>query len=282
MKNYYETLGVTNSATQDEIKRAYRKLASQHHPDKGGDVAKFQEIEQAYRTLSDPQQRQQYNRDREGGGRSRFNFQDFGNNVHGAHMDINDIFSQFGFGFATREQPRQPRHNKDLKVDIPFTLEESLNDQKKTVSVQTTKGTRETVEVNVPRGVSNGMSIKYSGLGDNFFNTLPRGDLYVNFRQIPSSKYQPMGSDLFTQIEINCLDAIIGGETEIQGLDDRTFLLTIPPGTQHGTKFRIQGQGLYELNQPHRGNLIVEIKLSVPKNLTNIQLDLVRQIQSSQ
>jgi len=278
MTTHYETLGLSETATPEEIKKAYRKLASQHHPDKGGDTAMFQRVEEAYRILSDPQQRQQYDFERKGGGHHRFNFQDFGDH----NIDINDIFSQFGFGFNPRSHARQPRHNKDLKVDIPFTLEESLSEQKKTVSVQTTKGTRETVEVNIPRGVSHGMSIKYSGLGDNFFNTLPRGDLYVNFRQVPSSKYQPMDRDLFTQIEIDCLDAIVGGETEIEGIDGRVFLLTIPPGTQYGTKFRIQGQGLYELNNPHRGNLIVEVKLTVPKNLTDTQIEMVRQIQSNQ
>jgi len=281
MTTHYETLGLTESATPEEIKKAYRKLASQHHPDKGGDTAMFQRVEEAYRILSDPQQRQQYDLERKNSGWNRFNFQDFGSDPNGVHINVNDIFSQFGFGFNPRQQ-RQPRHNKDLRVDIPFTLEESLNDQTKTVSVQTTKGTRETVEVNIPRGVSHGMSIKYSGLGDNFFNTLPRGDLYVNFRQLPNHRFQAMDRDLFTQIEIDCLDAITGGETEIQGIDNRVFLLTLPPGTQHGTKFRIQGQGLYELNNPHRGNLIVEVKLTVPKNLTESQIELVRQIQSSQ
>lgn len=280
--SHYETLGLIETATPEEIKKAYRKLASQHHPDKGGDTAMFQRVEEAYRILSDPQQRQQYDLERKGGGWSRFNFQDFGSDPNGVHININDIFSQFGFGFDPRARQQQPRHNKDLKVDLTFTLEDSLTDQKKTVSVQTTKGTRETVEVNIPRGVSHGMSIKYSGLGDNFFNTLPRGDLYVNFRQLPSYKYQPIDRDLFTQIEIDCLDAITGGETEIEGIDGKLFLLTIPPGTQYGTKFRIQGQGLYELNNPHRGNLIVEVKLTVPKNLTEDQLNLVRQIQSNQ
>ena len=279
---HYTTLGVSETATPEEIKKAYRKLASQHHPDKGGDTATFQKVEEAYRVLSDPQQRQRYDLERKGGNWNRFNFQDFGSDPDGVHININDIFSQFGFGFQQRPQRPHPRHNKDLRVEIPFTLEESLEDQQKTISVQTTNGTRETVTVNIPRGVSNGMSIKYPGLGDNFFNSLPRGDLYVNFRQVQDHRFQAIGKDLFTQIEISCLDAITGGETEIQGIDHRVFLLTIPPGTDHGTKFRVQGQGLYELHNPNRGHLIVETKLTVPKNLSPEQIDLIRQIQSSQ
>jgi DnaJ-class molecular chaperone len=124
--------------------------------------------------------------------------------------------------------------------------------------------------------------MKYPGLGDNFFTSLPRGDLYVQFRQIPSNKFQAIDTDLFTRIEINCLDAITGGETELTGIDKRTFLLTIPPGTQHGTKFRIKGEGLCELNQTRRGNLIVEVQILVPSDLTEQQLELVKQIKSNQ
>lgn len=276
---HYATLGVEETATPKEIKKAYRKLASQHHPDKGGDTAMFQQVEEAYRILSDPQQRQQYDIERRGGNRS-FRF-----NMNGSDMDFHDIFSQFGFGQRNGDpfgQHRQPRRNKDLRIELVVDLASTLTEQIKTVSVQTTNGQRQTLEVNIPRGVSTGTTMKYPQLGDNFFASLPRGDLYVNFRVIPSTKFQPMDIDLLTRIEINCLDAIIGGETEVTGLDGRTFLLTIPPGTQHMAKFRIKGEGLYELNQSYRGNMIVEVQISVPKDLTEQQLELVRQIKSIQ
>ena len=276
---HYTTLGVTETATPEEIKRAYRKLASQHHPDKGGDTAMFQNIQTAYDVLGDPNKKQQYDMERQGGGRS-FRF-----NVNGSDMDFNDIFSQFGFGQRNGDpfgQHRQPRRNKDLRITVSFTLEESLNEQTKTVSVQTTNGYRQTLEITIPRGVTHQTSMKYPGLGDNFFTSLPRGDLYVQFRQIPSNKFQAIDTDLFTRIEINCLDAITGGETELTGIDKRTFLLTIPPGTQHGTKFRIKGEGLCELNQTRRGNLIVEVQILVPTDLTEQQLELVKQIKSNQ
>jgi curved DNA-binding protein len=275
---HYATLGVTETASPEEIKRAYRKLASQHHPDKGGDTAMFQRVEEAYRVLSDPNQRQQYDIERQGGGRS-FRF-----NMNGNDIDINDVFSQFGFGTRdpfTQFRARTERKNKDLRITINVELVSTLSDQKKTVSIQTTNGQRETVEVTIPRGISHGSTIKYVGLGDNFFNTLPRGDLYVVINTLPHPRFRAHDLDLLTRVEINCFDAITGGETEIVGLDNRTFVITIPPGTQHGTKLRIKGQGLFLPNQPVQGNLIIELHITIPNNLTEEQIILVKQLQSN-
>lgn len=274
--SHYDTLGVAKTATPDEIKKAYRKLASQHHPDKGGDTAMFQQVEEAYRILSDPRQRQQYDMEQQGGARS-FRF-----SGGGSDFDINDLFGQFGFGGASPFGQRQPRRNKDLRIELVVELQDTLQEHTKTVSVQTTNGQRQTLEVTIPRGISPGASMKYPGLGDNFFTSLPRGDLYVNFHVVPNPQFQVYDIDIITKIEINCFDAITGGETEVTGLDGKTFLITIPPGTQPGTKLRIKGEGLYVLNQNHRGNLIVEIRISIPTNLTQSQIDLVKAIQSNQ
>ena len=175
---HYATLGVAEDANTDDIKKAYRKLASQHHPDKGGDTKKFQEIQTAYDTLSDQGKRQQYDLERSGRGQQNIHWQNFSNEVP---PDIQNIFQQFGFGgdpFAQFRQQRQKR-NKDLRVDLMVPLSTTLEEQTKVISVLTTTGSRETVEVKIPRGITNGTSIKYSNLGDNLFNTLPRGDLYV-------------------------------------------------------------------------------------------------------
>jgi DnaJ-class molecular chaperone len=161
-------------------------------------------------------------------------------------------------------------------------LIEALQEQKKTLSVQTTTGHRETVEVTVPRGIHHGAQIKYAGLGDNMFNTLQRGDLYVVFNVTPDPRFRIDGIDLISKVSINCLDAITGGVTEITGLDGRVFELQIPAGTQPGTMMRVRDQGLYHLGQTIRGNLLVEITVSIPQTLTNQQLDLIRQIQLNQ
>jgi len=279
---YYEILGVAKDANPDEIKKAYRKLASQHHPDKGGDKSKFQEIQQAYDTLSDAGRRQQYDMQQNGfGGHPGAQF-----HWHGADMnqDLGEIFRSFGFGgnpFEFHHRPQQ-RRNKDLRVEIPIPLVSTLEEQTKTVSVQTTNGHRETVEVKIPRGITSGTNIKYPNLGDNFFNTLPRGDLYVQIFVAPAENFSIAGIDLYSKFSVNCLLAITGGDVLITSLDNREFLLTVPPGTQPGTKFRIANQGLYQLNSSIRGNLYLEMAVSIPQNLSIDELESIRSISTKQ
>jgi len=274
---HYATLGVAEDANTDDIKKAYRKLASQHHPDKGGDTKKFQEIQTAYDTLSDQGKRQQYDLERSGRGQQNIHWQNFSNEVP---PDIQNIFQQFGFGgdpFAQFRQQRQKR-NKDLRVDLMVPLSTTLEEQTKVISVLTTTGSRETVEVKIPRGIANGTSIKYSNLGDNLFNTLPRGDLYVQINVHNAENFVVNNLDLYTRVNVNCLLAIVGGAVNVLGIDSKSFLLTIPPGTQHGTKFRITNQGLYQLNSDQRGNLFVEMHVTIPQDLSPDQLQIVKSI----
>ncbi|CAB4129350.1 CbpA DnaJ-class molecular chaperone [uncultured Caudovirales phage] len=270
---YYDILGVTEQATADEIKRAYRKLASQHHPDKGGDKAKFQEIQAAYNTLADDAKRQQYDMERSGmGGFREFQFH---------HGDINDIFKNFGFGihgdpFGGFRQ--QQRRNKDLRISIPLPLVSTLAEQTKMIEVTTTNGEKSTLEVKIPRGVTNGTNMKYAGLGDNLFNTIPRGDLYVQFNVYPAEDFIVNNIDLYTRISVNCLLAITGGKVSVTGLDGKVFELTIPPGTQPGTRFRLSHQGLYQLNTSIRGDLYTEVVLTVPQNLTPEAIEIIQSL----
>lgn len=276
---HYATLGVAETASADEIKRAYRGLASKHHPDKGGDTQRFQEIQAAYAVLEDPNRRAQYDQERRSPGGFRFSVN--GNDFDQMPPGMEDILKGFGFPGGAFGQ-RQPRKNKDLRVEVVLSLAETLHEQKKTLSVQTTNGHRETVEVTIPRGINHGAQIKYAGLGDNMFNTLPRGDLYVVFNVLAAPKFQVNGIDLISRVSISCLDAITGGVTEIVGLDGRVFELQIPAGTQPGTMMRVRGEGLYHLNHADRGHLLVEIVISIPQHLTDSQLELIRQIQSNQ
>ena len=276
---HYSTLGIAETATPDDIKKAYRKLASQHHPDKGGDVAKFQEIEQAYRTLSDPASKEQYDLERQGGGFREFRF-------GGAGLD--DIFRQFGFGFshgdpfAQARQHPQPRRNKDLRIEIPIPLVSTLEEQTKHIQVTTTNGEKSTLEVKIPRGITNGTNIKYSGLGDNLFATLPRGDLYIQFRVFDAEDFLVNHIDLYTHSTVNCLLATVGGKINVTGLDGKQFQLTLPKGTQPGTKFRIPGQGLYQLNTETRGDLYIAVEITVPQDLTQKQVEIIQSIIETQ
>jgi DnaJ-class molecular chaperone len=277
MATHYETLGLTESATQDEIKKAYRSLASKNHPDKGGDTAKFQEIQAAYAAIETPEKRAQYDAERQGMGQ-RYQFNDFGNSH--SDMDINDILRNFGFSFGDafmrQRHEQQPRRNKDLRINLPVHLVDSLDTSKRVVSIKTTRGEEQTVEIEVPRGVHNNTIIKYPGLGDNFFTSLPRGDLHVHFHLLSDPRFEVSGYDLVAALDINCLDAIIGCEQEFTTLDNKTFSITIPAGTQMGTKFKVPAQGLYSAQQQQRGNLYLIANIFVPTNLNQEQLDIVR------
>lgn len=277
MDNAYKTLGVPKGASVEEVKKAYRKLASQHHPDRGGDTAKFQEIQSAYETLTDPVKRQQHdNPNPFGNGGFEFHF---GGNPND---HVHDVFKQFFHqGFSQGHQQRQPRKNKDLRINIQVTLASTLDTQVKKVSVQTTKGDRFTVDVNIPKGVANGTTIKFTQQGDNMFATLPRGDLYVIVTVVADSNYEVHGVDLITNVEINSIEAIIGVDREVTGLDGRVFLVKIPAATQYGTKFGLQGQGLYRMNTQMRGDLIVNVVITTPR-LPEEQLTVLRNLTNTQ
>ena len=272
--DYYSILGVPKGASEADIKKAYRSLAMKHHPDRGGDQAQFQQIQEAYATLSDPGKRQQYDHPQPQGGGFQFHFN--------SGDPFADIFNQFGFGgvdpFAQHRQ--QQRRNKDLRIRINLSLRETLADQQKTISVQTSTGERQTVNVQIPKGVTTGSSIKYPGLGDNMFNTLPRGDLYVTFVIEADPLYQVDGINLIYNLQINVLDAMIGTAADVPSIEGRVFNINIPAGTSHQTKFRVPNQGLYSLdhNGHIRGSLIVNIDITIPQVTTPAQINLIQQL----
>ena len=277
MANAYDTLGVPKGASDEEIKKAYRKLAAKHHPDRGGDTAKFQEIQSAYETLSDPQKRVQHDnpfQHHQGPNGSHFEF-------HFGGAGPEDIFAQFfnqGFGGHNPfQRQQQPRRNKDLRINLQVILAETLQDQRKSVSVQTTKGERFTVDVNIPRGVGNGTTIKYTQMGDNFFDSLTRGDLYVIINIIADQRFELHGFNLVSNLEINSIEAMTGCDKIIEGIDGREFSIKIPKACQFGTKFGLQGQGLYQMNTNVRGDLIVNVTVKTP-TLTDDQLNILRNL----
>lgn len=280
---HYDTLGVSENASLDEIKKAYRKLANQHHPDKGGDTNQFQQIQSAYDIIGDEQKRAQYDIERRHGGiRFNINGQDFG---AGMPPGMEDMLRNFGFafghGFAGGQGDpfsnfRQPRKNKDLQIEILVSLASTLEDQTKIISVKTTNSDTYPVEVKIPRGVRPSTVIKYPNLGDNFFSSLPRGDLYVKIQIEANTEFGIDNLDLHKNIEIDCVRAMVGDQIKIQGLDNKQFELSIPPGTQPGTKFRLNGQGLYAMNQNIRGSLIINVKIHIPMNLTDDQKQILR------
>jgi len=282
---HYETLGIAESASPDEIKKAYRQLANQHHPDKGGDTNRFQQIQSAYEILGDENRRAQYDAERRGHGGFRFSVdnQNFGS---GMPPEMEDMLRNFGFafgqGFANNGDPfnvfRQPRRNKDLHIEIVVSLSSTLNDQIKIINIKTGNGDVFPVEVKIPKGVRPSSTIKYTGLGDNFFNSLPRGDLYIKINIEANSEFGVDNLDLIKNIEIDCIQAMIGCTYSIKGLDDKIFELNIPSGTQYNTCLRIPNQGLYAMDQNVRGSLMAIIKIRILKNLSEHQQSIIKQI----
>ena len=253
MKNYYDTLGVTSKATADEIKRAYRKLASQHHPDKGGDVAKFQEIEQAYRTLSDPQARAQYDNPQP-------NFGGFGfRNGNGPGMqgfDFDTIFDIFGARF--NQQPQRPRQ---ARMSLWISLRDVAQGGTRTVSVGTQSGTH-AVDITIPQGIDDGDNVQYPGLA-------PGGiDLVVQFRIHPDPRWFRHGNNLTTEHTVSVWDCILGGETQVRDIMGNELFLTIPPNTQPDTVLRLRNRGLQNRSGV-AGDLMVRLKARIPEKISD-------------
>lgn len=275
MKDYYNILGVNENASDDDIKKAYRGLAMKHHPDRGGDQAKFQEVQEAYDVLSNPQKKAEWQHHRRGGGFQHPFGHPGGGGFHfsfgGNPFDVHDIFRQFNAGGDPFANFRQQR-NRDLRVAVEVELADTLEPQTKHISVRHINGSRQTVTVDIPRGINGQMQMKYAGHGDRSHPDLPPGDLYIDFRVKPHSDFEVAGIDLVREIKLNCIDAITGTTVIVKGLDGKEFTWSVPVGTQNGTKYRIQNQGLWAVDQPIRGSLILVVNLVVPNNLTTDQL----------
>ncbi len=249
MSDHYQTLGVDKTATPEEIKRAYRKLASQHHPDKGGDTAEFQKVEEAYRTLGDPQKRAEYDNPPQS-----FNFQNFG----GAPHNIHDIFSQM-FGGGMGGFPGQHPRRNHVRMTIWVTLEDVARGGSRTVQVGSTQG-QTTVEIEIPVGIEDGDNVQYGGVA-------PGGvDLVVQFRVNPNPDWRRNGLDLHREHRVSIWDLIVGGDTEIRTILNSTLSMRIPARTQPNTVMRIRQQGLRS-RSGQQGDLYVKLVATIPNNI---------------
>jgi len=290
MSDYYETLGVAKDAKPEDIKKAYRKLASKHHPDKGGDTKKFQDVQIAYDTLSDENKRAEYNMQQDGGfggqgGSSHWSFRARqGTGFAGmGDIDESDIFEHIRRQF-TQGGPRRPQKpmNRDVRIGMQLKMVDTLEEHEKIIKVNLPGRPQEEIKIKIPRGVYHGAQIRYPGLGDHSVSEAPRGDLYVQFLVETPENFEQIGIDLITVIPVSCIEAMVGVEKDVEGIDGKKFKIVIPPGAQYGSKFAIPSQGLYSTDTPGRGRLIVAIDVYIPTLLTPEQIEELKKIQATQ
>ena len=278
--DYYSTLGVGKNATDDDIKKAYRKLAMKHHPDRGGDEATFKKISEAYDILSDPQKKQivdlggdpknQNNGNSFNQGPFEFHF-----NTGGVPPGMEDIFGRFGFGSGFGRQPMQK--NKTLNINVDITLEDVLSgrDINAEITIPGT-GKRKMINIAIPAGIEHGQQIRYEGMGDDAIRELRPGDLIVNVNVQQHRLFRREHSDLVLEKVVTVWDAIVGSSLDIETLDGKMLTINVPQGTKHGTILSCRGEGLPIMRSRNRGNLLIMIKVDMPTNLSASQLDKVK------
>jgi curved DNA-binding protein len=292
-KDYYATLGVPKTAAHDDIRKAFRKLARQHHPDVAKDKAtaeaKFKEINEAYEVLGDPEKRKRY--DELGsdwasggmrqpppgwGGRAQGPAQDFGGMSFGG-TGFSDFFEAFfggraargrgnpmpGFGFAPEEEVR----GSDVEADLLVTIEEALHGAKKKISLRHEGNPRvESYEVRIPKGVRSGQRIRLAGQGEAAGRGGVAGDLYLRVRFERHPDYRIDGSDLVAEEEVPASTLVLGGDVEVR-TPDGPVRLKIPAGTQSGRKFRLKGRGM-PTGATTRGDFYIRVEAMLPAALT--------------
>jgi DnaJ-class molecular chaperone len=247
--DHYTTLGVAKNAAPDEIKKAYRKLASQHHPDKGGDKAKFQDIQAAYDTLSDPNKRQQYDNPAPQG----FHTQG------GVPPGFEHIFGQmFGGGSPFGDMFGQQRRNQPqtFRTTVGITLEQAYNGGEQILKLQTPTNVH-AVTIQIPKGINNGNQMRID-------NVIDGASLIVDFRVEPHLKYDRQGNDLLCNQQISVLDLIVGTSFEFTTLSGKTLEVTVKPKTQPYMQLKLAGQGMPILNSTAYGDQIILFKPFIP------------------
>ncbi|RKU19693.1 molecular chaperone DnaJ [Candidatus Poribacteria bacterium] len=333
-RDYYEVLDVNRDADADEIKKAYRKLAIQFHPDKNPDNKeaedKFKEATEAYEVLRDAEKRQQYDRFGHAG------LEGMGVDFGGIGMNLDDIFSEvfgdiFG-GFAGRQ--RTPKRGRSLQYNLEVTLEDVIHGKQVTIQVPRVetcsecdgsgakRGTRvitcpqchgrgqisqsqgfftmsrtcsqcrgegeiiqepcppcggqglvrntRNIPINIDKGIDTGFKYQFRGEGEAGANGAPPGDLFVVINVAPHERFQRDRNDLITSAKISFVQATLGGNIEVAGIDGREEL-HIPPGTQYGAQLRIPNKGVPHYQRSYSGDLVVGIEIETPKNLNDEQ-----------
>lgn len=294
-KDYYQVLGISRNASADEIRKAYRKLAMQYHPDRNaGDAQaeeRFKEINEAYQVLNDPQKRAHYDRvgsaysnwQQRGGGQGGFDWGQWAARGAPGGTRVNvedfggfgdDLFSDFfraifggmgGVGASSRANPAA-RSSPGYQQEIEISLEDAFHGT--TMQIQT-DGKRK--QVKVPAGVRIGSKVRVAGAGPNGM------DLYLIVQVKEHPNFERKGNDLHTTAKVSVFTAVLGGEAEVETMTGKVKL-SIPAGTQPEQVFRVAGRGMPHLKSPNiKGDLFVRLKVEIPRYLSSKQRELLEE-----
>lgn len=310
-RDYYDILGISKDASDDDIKKAYRKMAMQHHPDMVGDGDKkeheerFKEINEAYQVLSDPQKRKMY--DSYGHAGMGQGFQNAGAGGFGGQyggnwgpftytytnggagagnpfgdVDPFEVFQDF-FGFRGFGGQRQSKRGKNLSYQLEIDFVDAVRGAQKTIKVETGE-----ITIRIPQGARDGTELRFAGRGMPGPNNTPNGDLFITLRVPTPKEFQDRsGDDLGILLNVDFVTAILGGTLDIPVIDPKSptgiskTQLKIPAGTQHGTRFNIRGKGMPRLNGRGSGDIIVQVSVKIPANVNRRQKDLLEEYRKS-
>ncbi len=301
MADYYSLLGIDRQASEDEIKKAYRKMAMKYHPDRNKDNPKaedqFKKISEAYAVLSDAEKRKQYDRFGADGFKQKFSQEDIFRN-----FNADEIFQNFGFRPGRGSDPFQGIHEmfsggggfgqnfgnvfggqqggrpqslkgEDLESSLPITFEEAALGAEKRIVIQG-QGKREETTVKIPPGIGNGKKMRLRGKGyPSQFGGKP-GDLYIKVKVEPHPLFHREGDDIVVDLEISVTDALLGSVKEVPTLTSPKNL-KIPAGTQSHSKLRLKGLGVSHGSGGKKGDQMVRILIKLPKELTEEQREMV-------
>ncbi|HTL82200.1 MAG TPA: J domain-containing protein [Bacteroidia bacterium] len=290
--DYYKILGIEKSASADDVKKAYRKLARKFHPDlnpnDAGAKKKFQQINEANEVLSDPEKRKKYDQygkdwkhaeEFEKAGRQQkqqrqqqhtggFEEEDFGG-------DYSDFFESMfgGMGGGGGRRTKTKFRGQDFNAELQLDLRTAATTHQQTLSVN-----GKNIRITIPAGIENGQTIKIPGHGGPGMNGGPNGDLYITFSIENQTKFKREGSNLYTTVPLDVVTAVLGGEIMVDTFDGKVKL-KVNPETQNGTKVKLKGKGfpVYKKEGEH-GDLFITYEIKIPTNLSAEEKELFGQL----
>ena len=282
-KDYYNVLGLnSNKVTLDEIKFAYREQAKKYHPDMhAGDSVleeKFKEINEAYRILSDPKSRKRYDR-------NWFIYTERKKRLQNKDREVKKSFKEkiidilFGMTTSkaqTAKKSKEPINGENIETEVEVSVLEAFNGTSKKLKLLAVDGKTKTFNLNIPAGIQNGDKIRFVGQGKPGKNNGDRGDLLVKVKITDTKDFKLVGADIYKEISITPWQAALGTKLNIEAIDGE-ITLVIPKGTESGERFTIKGKG-YKFGRGNRGNFYIITKIVVPKNLTEKQLKVYKEL----